>query len=167
MEIRRRMIGACCWSWRPRSCWGIEIDRALAATTTLICYGRWLAWIGMVLTRKDFQRRGLARRLFAKALQYADESGIETVKLDATEQGRPLYEKFGFSGEREIQRWGRAGDGGAAVHCSHRESARIADWADLDSERFGADRSELLGRLARRNSPLVESGLTCLRAPGE
>jgi GNAT superfamily N-acetyltransferase len=141
----------------PRSCWGIEVDGFLAATTTLVCYGRRLAWIGMVLTRKEFQRRGLAKRLFAQALQWADNSGIETAKLDATEQGRPLYETFGFRADREIQRWGRAGDGGAAVNHSKRDSASIEDWAELDRERFGADRSELLGRLARRNTPLVES----------
>jgi len=29
----------------PESCWAIEIDGKLAATTTLLCYGRRLGWI--------------------------------------------------------------------------------------------------------------------------
>ena len=35
----------------PQGCLAIEADGQLAATTTLLCYGRRLAWIGMVLTR--------------------------------------------------------------------------------------------------------------------
>jgi GNAT superfamily N-acetyltransferase len=141
----------------PQSCWAIEIDGALAATTTLICYGRQLAWVGMVLTRTEFQRRGLAKKLFARALQWADASGIETVKLDATEQGRPLYEKFGFRGEREIERWGLVGAGGAVVNSAADGQASPHNWATVDRRCFGADRLRLLDRLARRTSPLTES----------
>jgi hypothetical protein len=32
----------------PEGCLAIEVDGRLAATTTLFCYGRGLAWIGMV-----------------------------------------------------------------------------------------------------------------------
>ena len=77
-------------------CLAIEVDGELAATTTLMCYGRRLAWIGMVLTKLSYRGRGFARRLLTQALTQADEKRIETVKLDATDQGRPLYEKIGF-----------------------------------------------------------------------
>jgi len=33
----------------PEGCLGVEVDGNLAATTTLLCYGRRLAWIGMAL----------------------------------------------------------------------------------------------------------------------
>src|SRR5215831_17136543 len=71
------------------TCFGIEIQGQLASTTTLICYGRLLGWIGMVLTRSDFRRRGLARKLLQHTLNVADKMGIETLKLDATDQGQP------------------------------------------------------------------------------
>src|SRR5882762_6333458 len=77
----------------PESCWAIEIDGKLAATTTLLCYGRRLGWLGMVLTVQEYRRRGLARRLLTKVLEQADHMGVETVKLDATEQARALYEQ--------------------------------------------------------------------------
>src|SRR5438270_12458766 len=77
----------------PEGCLAIEVDGQLAATTTLLCYGRKLAWIGMVLTTAEYQRRGFAKRLLALALQNADKMGIATIKLDATEQGQPLYER--------------------------------------------------------------------------
>src|SRR3954451_22253247 len=75
----------------PEGCLAIEVDGQLAATTTLLCYGPKLAWIGMVLTKAEYQRRGFAKRLLALALQNADKMGIATIKLDATDQGQPLY----------------------------------------------------------------------------
>ena len=45
----------------PESCFGIECDGELRATTTAICYGRELAWIGMVLTDPAYRGRGFAR----------------------------------------------------------------------------------------------------------
>ncbi|MGH9495423.1 MAG: GNAT family N-acetyltransferase, partial [Candidatus Sulfotelmatobacter sp.] len=138
----------------PESCWGIDTNGVLAATTTLVCYGQRLSWIGMVLTRQEFQRRGLAKRLFEKALRHAGQIGIETVKLDATEQGRPLYERFGFQSERTIERWLRVG----ATSMKIPTSARAMEiWREVDRERFGADRSELLGKLAARSVPFTES----------
>src|SRR5256885_2262747 len=89
----------------PQHCWGIEIDGILAATTTLVSYERRLAWIGMVLTHTEFRRRGLARSLVKHALQAARDQKIETVKLDATELGQPLYESLGFRCEQAIERW--------------------------------------------------------------
>src|SRR5580700_3873540 len=63
----------------PQGCLAIEADGQLAATTTLLCYGRRLAWIGMVLTRAEYQRRGFARRLLAHVLENADTMGIATL----------------------------------------------------------------------------------------
>jgi hypothetical protein len=130
----------------PATCFGIELDGCLAATATLLPYGRRLAWLGMVLTRGGYQHKGLASRLVTHALEVAASLGIKTVKLDATDQGQPIYEKLGFVAERGIQRWtgnGRCGEsGGAAV------SVPLASLAALDYEAFGADRMMLLTRLA-------------------
>ena len=134
----------------PEGCLAIEVDGHLAATTTLLCYGTRLAWIGMVLTNAQYQRRGFARRLLGHALDIADAMGIATIKLDATDQGQPLYESLGFRTEQEIERWSRPGKnaqlpaGAAPVE---------EPWRDLDSLVFGADRSQLLGRLAQINPP--------------
>src|SRR6266566_9583484 len=65
----------------PDGCFAIEVDDRIAATTTLLCYGTRLAWIGMVLTRPEYRRMGFARTLLATALQRADNMGVETLKL--------------------------------------------------------------------------------------
>src|SRR5436309_3689849 len=91
----------------PHNCFAVEADGRLVSTTTLLCYSQRLAWIGMVLTSANYRGRGFARRLLAAALDRADSLGIETVKLDATDDGKPIYEKFGFNAEQPVERWTR------------------------------------------------------------
>jgi GNAT superfamily N-acetyltransferase len=148
----------------PEGCLGIEVDGDLAATTTLLCYRRTLGWIGMVLTRPDYQRRGFARRLLAHALDLAEKMGIGTVKLDATGQGQLLYESLGFRNEQEIERWSRPG--GNAVQPAVSRTLGMASWLDLDSQVFGADRSQLLARLAQLNAPKSISQSYLFSRPG-
>ena len=144
----------------PKTCFAIEVDGRLAATTTLLCYGQRLAWIGMVLTATEFRRRGFAKKLFCEALRQADQLGIQTVKLDATEQGQPLYEQFGFRGEVEVERWIRPNPGKEEFPVT-RSSSPLSH--EMDSNYFGADRLLLLKQLAKRNLPAqrAESYLFC------
>jgi|SRR5580700_5423840 GNAT superfamily N-acetyltransferase len=92
----------------PENCFGIEADGRLVSTATLACYGRQLGWIGMVLTNGAYRRRGFARSLLLHAIERADRLGIESLKLDATDQGQPLYESLGFRVEQPVERWWRA-----------------------------------------------------------
>ena len=93
----------------PDLCLGIAIDGKLAASATAICYGRRLAWIGMVLTLPEYRGRGLARKLFAAILEQLRGMGIEAIKLDASEMGAGLYREFGFQDEEPVERWEREG----------------------------------------------------------
>jgi|CZKD01.1.fsa_nt_gi GNAT superfamily N-acetyltransferase len=147
----------------PEGCLAIEVDGVLAATTTLLCYGRRLAWIGMVLTKAEYQRRGFARKLLAHALENADKMGIATTKLDATDQGQPIYESLGFRSEQEIERWSRP-SGNAQLPATL--TSEEEPWRDLDSLVFGTDRSQLLERLARLNPPTSSSESYLFTRPG-
>jgi GNAT superfamily N-acetyltransferase len=128
----------------PEACFGVESNGQIVATTTLLCYNTELAWVGMVLTHAEHQRRGLARRLVSAALDTARQRGIRSVKLDATDQGRPLYASLGFIDEQEIERWRRA---------PHPNEPSVATLAAgpipmaLDAAAFGADRSRFLRAL--------------------
>jgi GNAT superfamily N-acetyltransferase len=140
----------------PDSCFAVDCGGKVAATATLVCYGKSLAWLGMVLTRPEFQRRGFARTLVERALGVADARGIQTVKLDATVHGQPLYESFGFAAEQEIQRWS-----GWGAKCRGGQVDSSLDWGS-----FPAERMPLLRALARRARPLGDGNEFVMRRDG-
>lgn len=129
----------------PKGCFGIDIDGQLAGTTTALRYGSELAWIGMVLTDARFRHRGVARALVTQALEFLRQHGLCWVKLDASDEGRPLYQQLGFVDERPIQRWGR-GPAGATMPSGVVETVR--DVPDA----FSADRGNLLRSLSNRHA---------------
>lgn len=59
------------------------------------------AHIMNVYTRSEFRRMGVARLMMEQLLARAKQRGVTSITLDATEDGRPLYETLGFisSGE--------------------------------------------------------------------
>jgi GNAT superfamily N-acetyltransferase len=147
----------------PQGCIAIEVDGEIASTATLTCYGTQLAWIGMVLTRIKSRGRGYAMRLLKECLRLADDMGVESVKLDATNLGQPLYEKLGFRAEQPVERWWRAGRQNATNSTG---SPAAGNWKSADADAFGVDRSALLTKLARRNPPWTIDGSYLLTRPG-
>jgi GNAT superfamily N-acetyltransferase len=128
----------------PDGCFGVEEDDRLVATNTLLCYGRDLAWLGMVLTHPEFRRRGFAKQLLGTVLELVEDRGIRCVKLDATEQGRCLYLKFGFRDEQPIERWMR--DPGPLKVVENSLRTGMPD-SRLDCAAFGIDRGRFLATL--------------------
>ncbi len=148
----------------PQGCFGIEVDDRIVATTTLLCYGTRLAWIGMVLTMPDYRRMGFAQRLVQAALERSAALKIESVKLDATPEGRPLYEKMGFKTEQIVERWYHRDRWTHALD----KPIPIPDQYSLaaDLEAFGSDRTVLLRELALRNPPNTVAGAYCFSRNG-
>jgi GNAT superfamily N-acetyltransferase len=146
----------------PEGCFGTERDGRLVATTTSTCYGRELAWIGMVITAPEFRGQGLATRLMRRTLEYLDSRQVQWVKLDATSLGRGVYLKFGFEDECPVERWLRAP---AAVGASSLVDPGRWD-AALDRRAFGADRSRLLSKLAGGESVSIPGSGYAMGRPG-
>jgi len=154
---------------QPQGCFAIEADGRLASTTTLVCYQKRLAWVGMVLTRAEYRGRGFASRLFTAALRHADSLGIETIKLDATEQGRPLYETFGFQAEQAVERWSRPEIAQSQTSESQRPTSvrpLSRHLRELDSQAFGADRSLVRKNLAQRSTVYSGQNAFLFSRPG-
>jgi GNAT superfamily N-acetyltransferase len=147
----------------PDGCFGMESEGALRATATAVCYGRELAWIGMVLTDPAYRGRGLSRNLMEHALGHLSTRGVQWVKLDATDMGHALYERLGFRDEGAIERWMRPP--GAAQP----PKARPADYESdpvLDRQAFGADRAALLQLLAGIESASLAGEAFAMGRPG-
>ncbi len=127
----------------------------MAASATAITYGNELAWIGMVLTLPEYRGRGFATQLMERCLDHCEQKRAATVRLDATEMGRPVYARLGFIDEYEVQR--RSGVLPPA------EPRPPAFDFELDRLAFGADRRRLLastgwsrpGRLAAYIGPVT------------
>lgn len=110
--------------------------------------------VGMLLVAPTNEGRGLGRTLMEYALQHV---GDATVRLYATPQGRPLYEKLGFATTGHVLR-----------HCGHYTSNNlfsqrgeikkvrnvsskdVTSIARRDSNVFGMDRSTLIAALAQQ-----------------
>ncbi|MGC8759551.1 MAG: GNAT family N-acetyltransferase [Bryobacteraceae bacterium] len=120
----------------PEGCFGIEQDERIVASATVISYGEALAWIGMVLTLPEYRGRGHAMQLMRHCLDFCTQRGIATVRLDATEMGRPVYERLGFHAEYGVARW--------SGHLDATEDAPPQFDFALDRLAFGADRRRLL-----------------------
>lgn len=122
----------------PEGCFGLAVEGRIAASATVITYGSGLAWIGMVLTLPEYRGRGFATRLMQRCLDYCGQRGVVTVRLDATDQGRPVYAKLGFVDEYEVERWSGVLPAG--------ETRPAAFDFGLDRLAFGAERRRLLER---------------------
>jgi GNAT superfamily N-acetyltransferase len=149
----------------PDSCFCVEYNGHMAATTTAVVYGGKLAWIGMVLTAPEFRKRGFAHMLMRHTLDYLRKREIEWAKLDATEMGARVYSDFGFQLEYWVERWQRAATAPSAVgeDCSSRE---IDPQAMTNRDAFGVSREPLLESLIREGSAAVNGLGFALWRPG-
>ena len=56
------------------------------------------AYIMNMYTNPAYRRKGIAYQTLNLLVADAKNKGIDAISLEATEMGRPLYEKFGFTG---------------------------------------------------------------------
>lgn len=56
----------------------------------------WKAYIMNMYTKPDYRRNGIAYNTLEKLVEDAHKRGITSISLEATDMGKPLYEKYGF-----------------------------------------------------------------------
>jgi ribosomal protein S18 acetylase RimI-like enzyme len=119
-------------------------------TATALNHSNKIAWIGMVLVDKSFRGRGIGKMLLTNitgALKHVD-----SIKLDATPAGLPLYQKLGFIDEHKIYRMTNPSLQGFRIQTFSFEPVNIdpgsfSDVLKLDEMTFGTARTYLLQAL--------------------
>ena len=61
------------------------------------------AYLLNVYTYPEFRKRGLARELTQKAIDYCRAEGFKVLWLHASKYGRPIYESMGFEATNEMR----------------------------------------------------------------
>ena len=55
-----------------------------------------VAYLHSMYTEKKYRNQKLAQKVVAEAISYCQKNGINRIVLNASESGRPIYEKVGF-----------------------------------------------------------------------
>jgi len=88
----------------PEGCFLAEWEGAPVGTACGFLFGP-VAWVAMVLVEESFRGRGIGRALTERVLEFVEQRGATTVRLDATALGRPLYERLGFTMQYRLVRY--------------------------------------------------------------
>ena len=88
----------------PQGCFVAVENGRVDGTVTTTTYGQTLGWIGMMLVHPNHRRQGIATLLMREALAYLQNTKVRCIKLDATPEGRLVYEKLGFAAEWTLTR---------------------------------------------------------------
>ncbi|MDX1038495.1 GNAT family N-acetyltransferase [Sinorhizobium medicae] len=149
----------------------VAIEDARVVGTVLVTpYEADCATINMVIVDEAVRGRGLGRKLMDAAFRIA---GDRPLRLVATTEGRPLYEKLGF-GESDavLQHQGVVGEIAGPAETEAASTDDLEAIGKLDRLAFGADRGGLIDYLAKVGEFAVlrrdcrVSGFAALRAFG-
>jgi GNAT superfamily N-acetyltransferase len=133
--------------FEPEGCFAAELDGSAVGTTTTCVFGP-VAWIAMVLVDEEHRRRGIGTHLLRHALEYLDSRQVPTIRLDATQLGRPVYEKLGFVPEYELARYqGIAPSYQASLTITETPAETYPNIIEFDKVITGTNREKMLIRL--------------------
>jgi len=93
-----------CWLYEPKGCFMAEAQGRRVGHAFSIRYGR-AGWIGLLIVDPEERGRGAGTMLMQSAISYLQESGTETIRLEAVERAVPLYGRLGFKEEFDSLRF--------------------------------------------------------------
>jgi ribosomal protein S18 acetylase RimI-like enzyme len=135
--------------YEPHGCFVAEVEGVPAGHVFSISYEK-LGWIGILIIRSRYRRRGIGESLTLRAKQYLQSVGAETIKLDAVPEISELYRNIGFVNECDSLRF-EGYSGRARLYQSQNISPFneeiIGKIAEFDARYFGATRERVIRKL--------------------
>lgn len=150
-------------------------DGEVAGVGSGIVYGK-LGFVGNMVVGERHRRRGVGSAILESVTGFLERAGCTTLELNATSDGRPLYERHGFrtvgtSLAAAIPRRAPV-ERHPAVTVRQASAADFELIAAYDLPRFGGDRSRVLrillnepdsaARIAERDAAVVGYGVVRL-----
>lgn len=86
----------------PEYCMVAVSENKVIGTVTAINYKQKIAWIGMMLVSNKYRGLGVSKILLKTIIKRLNK--CNSIKLDATPSGIPVYKKLGFETEYKINR---------------------------------------------------------------
>jgi len=139
-ELERLLV------YEPEGCFIAEVGEKPVGMVTTTSYGR-LGWIGCLIVEPEKRGKGIGTELMRQALEYLEQKGVETIRLDAVQEAVSLYRRLGFTEECRSLRFQGTGSRYDAPDVVPMEPSHLEDVFELDAYCFGADRSRLLRRV--------------------
>lgn len=128
-----------------------------AGTVTTVTYSNRFSWIGMVLVDPTIRRSGIGKTLLLEAINFAKKSG--TVRLDATPEGKKLYDTLGFKDEFRLTRLQSIGKNfdslSCTLKCQPMKASDLSEILKMDGPIFGADRKIILKHFLKNKPNLA------------
>ena len=73
----------------------LNADKEIAGTGCAIILEK-TAWLGHIIVRPEYRRKGFGSMIVSHLMNFLKEKNIQTVSLIASNEGYPVYQKFGF-----------------------------------------------------------------------
>jgi GNAT superfamily N-acetyltransferase len=103
-ESARRCLGDGLLAEPAVTLYGAHDGARMVSSVALSRLGSF-AYVDIMATAPDRQRRGAGSAVLAHALAEHAAAGVRHVALVASEEGKPLYERFGFCTAFELPTW--------------------------------------------------------------
>lgn len=142
-----------------------ETERPLGFVT--VCRQLNSAWIGNLIVDPQQRGFGYGRRLFQRAVSDLSARGVATLWLTASNDGRPLYESFGFREIGRIERWLWSGIGGGSPPRVDDGERNLYSLVKADTAAWGCSRAGLLTLLARGSRIVTSGNAVAMLQPGD
>ncbi len=132
---------------QPDGAFVVKDNDAIVGFGAALDYGTF-AYIGMMSVHPAVQKRGVGRLLMDRLLAWLEKRGCQTVLLDASQAGAPLYLHYGFVEDDRTLHMRRVQNTAVPItHFAEFSRLKAKDYTKLvafDTTCFGASREALL-----------------------